>query len=103
MTSDVTPLMDLDAARQDGEAFGRSVGKATAAEMTLVSLDPEQVSVVGVQGVDRVMARAEWLANGTADRVLVEAWTEAAAKAFNQEVDRAIALLTAAPVVDLKH
>jgi hypothetical protein len=101
--SDLPRFDSLDTARRDGEAFGHMVGTATASEMARVASEPDQVSVVGVQGVDVVMARAERLADVNADRAIVEAWTEAAAEAFSEEVDRATLLLTVAPVVDLKH
>jgi hypothetical protein len=79
------------------------IGASTPAEMARVALDPDQVGVVGAEGVDVVMARAERLADVNADWAIVEAWTEAAAETFNEEVERATLLLTVAPVVDLKH
>lgn len=94
---------DLDAARKDGEAFGRMVGVATAAEMARVAQDPDQVDAVAVEGADVAMDRAERLANVNANWPIVEAWTKAAAEAFNEEVDRARLLLAVAPAVDLKH
>lgn len=103
LMSDAPRFTDLDDARRDGDAFGRMVGTATAAEMARVGPDAKQARVAGVEGVDIIMARAERLANVTADWATVEAWTEAAAEAFHEELDRAALLLAVTPPVGSKH
>src|SRR3954469_3913717 len=67
-----------ESAREDGETFGRAVGKRTAQEMTRVGLSSDQLKAVGSEGVANIITHANSLASAGLDRVTVAAWTEAA-------------------------
>jgi hypothetical protein len=87
---------DIDQAREDGEAFGRHAGRHAAAAMTQANLTAAETKALGADAVGTVLARADALANAGLSRELVEAWTEAAAEAFNHELDQAARLLSGA-------
>jgi hypothetical protein len=92
-----------ESAREDGETFGRAVGKRTAQEMTRVGLSSDQLKAVGSEGVANIITHANSLASAGLDRVTVAAWTEAAAEAFNAELESAASLLRAATPPGAKH
>ena len=93
----------VESAREDGETFGRAVGKRTAQEMTRVGLSSDQLKAVGSEGIGTIIARANSLASAGLDRVIVAAWTESAAEAFNAELNSAASLLRAATPPGAKH
>jgi hypothetical protein len=86
----------VESAGDDGETFGRAVGKRTAQEMTRAGLSPDQLKDVGSEGVAIIIARANSLARAGLDRLIVAAWAESAAEAFNAELESAATLLRAA-------
>ena len=94
MTDDILSW-DVDAARQDGEAFGRLAAVQASAAMTRANLSDAEVKALGADAVGTVLARANTLADAGLSRDLVEEWTEAAAEAFNIELERAASLLAA--------
>jgi hypothetical protein len=63
--------------------------------MTQADLGGADVTAIGAEGAGTVLAKATALADAGLDRDLVEAWTEAAADAFNAELSRAASLLSA--------
>jgi hypothetical protein len=93
----------VESARDDGETFGRAVGKITAREMTRTGLSPDQLKSVGSEGIGTIIARANSLARAGLNRVIVAAWTEGAAEAFNAELDSAASLLRADTPSGEKH
>jgi hypothetical protein len=103
LMSDDLRAADIKAARRDGEAFGRIIGTAAAAKITRVRSDYERARLAGVEGFDVIMARAEGLADVTADCAVVGAWTVAATGAFREELDRGASLRVMATPVGLKH
>ena len=92
MTDDILSW-DVEAARQDGEAFGRLAARQASAAMTRANLTEAEAKALGADAVGTVLARANALADTGLSRDLVEAWTDAAAEAFNLELKRAAALL----------
>ncbi len=89
------PFEDAEEARQDGETFGQAVGRRIAAAMTQANPGGADVSAIGAEGAEAVLAKATALADAGLERDLVEAWTDAAADAFRIELDRAASLLAA--------
>ena len=91
--ADVPVLDDVDSARTDGELFGRMIGQETAAGMLRDDVPHAELTGVGVDGVTAILRRAQTLADSGFSQEIVEAWTEAASEAFNEELERAAALL----------
>jgi hypothetical protein len=90
-------------ARNDGEGFGRAIGKRTAQEIIRARLSSEELERAGSDGVTTIIARANSLATAGLDEVIVSAWTEGAAEGFNSELDAAALLLRAATPPGAKH
>jgi hypothetical protein len=86
---------DLEAARAEGAEFGRAAAREAASAMTRPALTQGQVKALGSESAGSVVTKADSLAAAGLDRALVEAWTEAAAEAFNAELTRAASLLSA--------
>lgn len=101
--SSIQQLLDLEGARDDGEAFGREIGDRVAAKMTQANLTHSELTSIGSEGVSTILARASALADAGLDRDIVTAWTDAAAAAFNAELERAAALLNAPEGSTRKH
>jgi hypothetical protein len=93
----------VESAREDGETFGRAVGRRTAQDMTRAALSSDQLKGVGSAGIATIIARSNSLASAGLDRVIVAAWTESAAEAFNAELASAASLLRAATPHSAKH
>jgi hypothetical protein len=101
--SELPQTSDLDDARESGRAFGRAIGQRTAEYMTRAGLTPDQLPVIGAEGVATIIARADTLASAGLDREFVAAWAEGAADAFHSELDAAASLLTAVLPPGVKH
>ena len=90
-----TLAWNLEMACQDGEAFGRGAARRASAAMTRADLTDADANAIGAEAVSTVLARADALADQGLAKHLVEAWTDAAAEAFNVELQRAASLLAA--------
>lgn len=86
---------DIDDAREQGEAFGSEVGRQAAGDMMQTGLADNEIKLIGAEAISSVIGRADALANAGLDREIVSAWVEAAAEAFNRELDQAVSLLRA--------
>ena len=93
--SDGQCFIDAEAARLDGEEFGRMVGASTTAEMIRFQSDPEQVRRAGIEGAKMMVERVKLLTRIAGNLDFVQAWTEAAAEAFAEELDDHVALMLA--------
>ena len=94
---------DPEEARESGRAFGKEIGQRTIEHMTRAGLMPDQLPVIGAEGVGDIIARAGTLASAGLAREIVEAWAEAAADAFHSELATAALLLTADLHPGAKH
>ena len=93
--ADKASFRDIEDARQNGAAFGWSIGRETAAAMTAAEAEGGDVPVIGAEGAGKVLAEAAALADAGLEQDLVDAWTDSAADAFTRELDRTATLLTA--------
>ena len=71
--------------------------------MTQANLPLAELTTIGSDGVSAILAKANALADARLDREIVSAWTDAAADAFNLELERAAALLNAPEGSTSKH
>lgn len=94
---------DDETARRTGEAFGRGIGRHTAAKMTQADLTRADLRAIGEAGVATILARADVLAESGSDPARVATWTDGAADAFHAELDRAAALLSATDPSGRRH
>jgi hypothetical protein len=85
----------IETARAEGAEFGQAAARQAASAMTRPGLTQAEVKALGAETAGAVLAKADSLAAAGLDRALVEAWTEAAAEAFNAELSRAASLLSA--------
>ena len=94
---------DPQRTRMEGEAFGRSVAKRIALQMTRATLSDSELRAIGSEGVSLVLAKAQSLADAGLDQTTLDEWTNAAAEAFNRELERAASLLVANQASDSRH
>jgi hypothetical protein len=92
VTQSIALPQTVETARADGAEFGQAAARQAAAAMTRPGLTQAQVKALGAETAGAVLAKADSLAAAGLDRALVEAWTEAAAEAFNAELSRAASL-----------
>ena len=101
--SEPSETTDPEEARESGRAFGKAVGQRTIEHMTRAGLTPDQLPVIGAEGVAAIIARADTLASSGLGRDIVAAWAEGAADAFHSELESAAWLLTADALPGAKH
>jgi hypothetical protein len=95
--------MDPEEARESGRAFGKEIGQRTVEDMTRAGLTPDQLPMIGAEGIAAIIARADTLASSGLGREIVAAWAERAADAFHSELESAAWLLTADLQPGAKH